>query len=125
MRLATEVTNISTGKRYFVSTAEVQAIGNRVWQTAVFRKRFGPLAGMFRPALFIGGVAEGTARLQHEQVQAIVRDTPPREWELAKWQLLSKLVDSQTESQAAGDRDFFEKLLRMTGGELELDGEGR
>jgi hypothetical protein len=107
MRLATEVTNISTSKRYYVSTAEVQAVGNRVWQTAVFRKRFGPLAGMFRPALFVGGVAEGMARLQHEQVEAIVRNTPPHEWESAKWQLLSKLVDSQTESQAAGDQEFF------------------
>ena len=115
MSLATEVTNIPTGKRYYVSTAEVEAVGNKVWQTAVFRKRFGPLAGVFKPALFVGGVAEGLARFQHEQVEAIIRNVAPSEWDSARSKLLSKLIESQMESEAAGDQEFFEEMLRLTG----------
>jgi hypothetical protein len=116
MRLATEVTNIPTGKRYYVSTTEVQAVGNRVWQTAVFRKRFGPFAGMFKPVLFVGGVDESLSRLQHERVESIVRNTAPSDWESAKWGLLSELSEMQAQSESSEDRTFYEHLLRMTGG---------
>jgi hypothetical protein len=85
MGFVTEVTNSVTGKRYLISTAEVEILGTRVWQTAVFKQRLGPLAGMFRPALFVGAAETSRARIQHERVEAIVQNIKPTDWEEAKW----------------------------------------
>ena len=88
--LVTEATNAPTGKRYLVSTAEVEGSG---WQTAVFRKRLGPLAGISQPALLVGGAETSRrARFQHDRVEAIVQNTNPTGWEEAKWALVSELL---------------------------------
>jgi len=71
---------------------------------------------MFRPAWRFGGVEEALARLQHEQVEAIVRNTAPSGWQSAERKLASKLYESEMESKAEQQQELFQKLLRATTG---------
>ena len=89
MGYLTVVTNRATGKRYRISTVELGRSG--VWQTAVFRKRFG-LFGLRRPAFFVGGADEQQAPVQHARIEAMVRDVRPAKWEAGKWALVSEIM---------------------------------
>ena len=100
MGILTDVVNRSTGKSYRISTAEIKHIG--AWQTAVFRKCLGPL-GPFRPSLVLGGVEEDRACIQHELVEAIVRERSPHEWEEAKWAVVANLARDQIERDRKND----------------------
>ena len=72
-RLMTTVTNVTNGKRYFVSTIKCPH-SEGLQQTAVFRKIFGPFAN-FRQAqaTFFGN----DATYLHDRVTALVRDVDP------------------------------------------------
>jgi hypothetical protein len=87
--LMTTVTNVATRKKYFVSN--VKSLGG--WQTAVFRKIFGPLANYNKPEFFLGGAAAERAGYQHERVATIVRDVDPANWEEASRVLSVQLIE--------------------------------
>ena len=89
--LMTTVTNVATRKKYFVSTVEEPRVGG--WQTAVFRKIFGPLANFHKPAFFLGCSAADRAGYQHERVATIVRDVDPANWEEASRVLSVQLIE--------------------------------
>lgn len=67
--LMTTVTNINNGKKYFVST--VKGEKGPSFQTAVFRKIFGPFTNFWRPQVVYFG---NDAAYLHDRVTAIVRD---------------------------------------------------
>ena len=110
------VTNKHTGKSFFVSTVPVNPLGDWFWQTAVFKQRFGPLAGLFRPALFFGAASEPFAQTQHESVIALVRDVLPKRWEAARDRLAIALIEGQSADDAADNEDFHQSLLRIMDG---------
>jgi hypothetical protein len=107
MGWVTEITNVPTGRRYCVSTIEARFVGGPVWQTAVFRKRFGPFAAWFKPALIYDGVEASLARLQHEQVEALVQKTPPSDWESVKRKWLTELIYSGAEAVPLKTKRFL------------------
>lgn len=74
--LMTTVTNVTNGKRYFVST--IKSPGSEaLQQTAVFRKIFGPFANFRQPqATFFGN----DAAYLHGRVTTLVRDVDPADW---------------------------------------------
>ncbi len=75
-RLMTTVTNAVDGKQYFVSTVRCRRSGG--WQSAVFRKIFGPFANFRRPQGFFLGV---DAAYLHARVTALARDVDPVAWD--------------------------------------------
>lgn len=98
--LATIVINITTQKKYAVSTVEVPPTSHR-WQTAVARKIIGPFANFHKPAFFLGGAPEERAADQHQRVVAIVRDIDPANWEKASLALELKLIEEETDASLA------------------------
>ena len=98
--LATIVINITTPKKYAVSTVEVPPTSHR-WQTAVARKIIGPFANFHKPAFFLGGAPEERAADQHQRVVAIVRDIDPANWEKASLALELKLIEEETDASLA------------------------
>lgn len=75
--LMTTVTNVTNGKRYFVSTIKCPR-SEGLQQTAVFRKIFGPFANYRQPqATFFGD----DAAYLHGRVTALVRDVDPADWD--------------------------------------------
>jgi hypothetical protein len=109
--LMTTVTNVATGKKYFVSTVEEPRIGG--WQTAVFRKIFGPLANFHKPAFFLGCSPAERAPYQHERVASIVRDVDPVDWKEASRVLSMELIDEDVQAENAADAAFYSEMLRM------------
>jgi hypothetical protein len=75
--LMTTVTNVTNGKRYFVSTVKCQR-NEGLKQTAVFRKIFGPFANFWKPQAFFLG---NDATYLHGRVTALVRDVDPADWD--------------------------------------------
>jgi hypothetical protein len=74
--LCTTVTNVTNGKSYFVSTVKSPRYKGS-YETAVFRKIFGPLASFWRPqATFIGDDAASL----HARVTELVREFDPKYW---------------------------------------------
>jgi hypothetical protein len=57
------------------------------WQTAVFKRRLGPLA-YWAPALVLDALEETHAAAHHDRVATIVRDVHPTNWEKEKRALL-------------------------------------
>jgi hypothetical protein len=100
MGILTEIINKPTGRRYRLSTVEVGSAELKVWQTAVFRKGLLGLLGLYRqPALFLGGVeTENWARIQHQRVEALARDSHPNDWEDLKFKLASELINEEAAS---------------------------
>src|SRR5260370_214368 len=84
MGLVTKVTNIATDQRYVIST--VGRMG--AWQTAVFKRRFGPLCAFWAPALVLNALEATHAAARHDAIAIIVRDVNPTNWEEAKRVLL-------------------------------------
>jgi hypothetical protein len=75
--LMTTVTNVTNGKRYFVSTIK-SPNSERLQQSAVFRQIFGPFANFYHPrAIFFGN----DAPYLHGRVTELVRDVDPVEWD--------------------------------------------
>jgi hypothetical protein len=75
--LMTTVTNVTNGKRYFVSTIKCPR-SKELQQTAVFRNIFGPFANFRQPqAIFFGN----DAAYLHGRVTALVRDIDPADWD--------------------------------------------
>jgi hypothetical protein len=73
--LMAEVTNVVTRRKYFVSTIE-GCVGG--WQTAVYRKKFGPFVNSRNPELFfLVGLEEERAVDRHNRMVTIVRDVDP------------------------------------------------
>jgi hypothetical protein len=97
--LMTTVTNSATRKKYFVSTIE----GIAGWQTAVFRKKFGPFANFRRPEFVLGGSDAERARDQHERTAAIVRDIDPANWEEASRRLAVQVIKEWAAAQEVKD----------------------
>jgi hypothetical protein len=93
MGLFTKVTNIATNQRYVIST--VGRMG--AWQTAVFKRRFGPLSAFWAPALVLNALEATHAAAHHDRVAIIVRDINPTNWEEAKRALLT------ADARARGD----------------------
>jgi hypothetical protein len=89
--LMTTVTNIATGKKYFVSTVEEPRIGG--WQTAVFKQIFGPFANFHNPAFFLGCSPAERAPYQHKRVASIVPDVDPVVWKEASRVLSMELIN--------------------------------
>ena len=74
--LMTTVTNAATGKNYFVST--VRSSGRTgLYETAVFRQIFGPIANFWRPRATFFGI---NATELHTRATALVRDIDPGHW---------------------------------------------
>lgn len=107
----TTVTNIPTQKKYFVSTVEEPRVGG--WQTAVFRKIFGPLANFRKPAFFLGGSVAERAGNQHERVAAIVRDIDPINWEKASRVLSMELIEEAVRAEESERAAWYSEMLRM------------
>jgi hypothetical protein len=101
--LMTTVTNVATGKRYFVSTVKSPRSSEGLQETAVFRKFFGPFANFWQPqATFFGN----DAAYLHGRVTALVRDVDPADWD-AKDMLISAEgdeVDARFGAMIAGLR---------------------
>jgi hypothetical protein len=75
--LMTTVTNVTNGKRYFVSTVKCPRSSAGLLQAAVFRKIFGPIANFWRPqAIFFSS----NAAFLHARVTEFVRDVDPASW---------------------------------------------
>lgn len=77
----TTVTNVTNGKRYFVSTIKntygSAASRHAEYQTAVYRKIFGPFANFKQPqALYMGN----DAAYLHDRIIELVRDVDPADW---------------------------------------------
>jgi hypothetical protein len=83
MGLLSKVTNSATNRRYTISTVRLMG----AWQTAVLKRRLGPLA-YWAPALVIDALEETQAAAHHDRVATIVRDVHPTNWEKAKRALL-------------------------------------
>jgi|GEM_PF-6057377 len=122
------ITNTTTGKRFFVSTVPLKNMDNRYWQTVVFRQKFGPFAGLFRPVLMLSGSREQYAKAQHEQVNKLVRDLPEPKWFVARDELARSIIERELmhmtceqslEETSASREELFHSLLRMTGTEPE------
>jgi hypothetical protein len=111
MGLMTTVTNIATQKKYFVSTVEEPRVGG--WQTAVYRKIFGPLANFRKPAFFLGGSVAERAANQHERVATIVRDVDPANWEEASRVLSMELIEQDVLAEQAEHASFHSEISRM------------
>lgn len=77
----TTVTNVTNGRRYFVSTIKNtrgSAASRRAeYQTAVYLKIFGPFANFRQPEAFFMG---NDAAYLHDRVIALVRDVDPVDW---------------------------------------------
>jgi hypothetical protein len=74
--LMTTVTNVTNGKKYFVSTVKSPR-SKGLQEAAVFRKIFGPFADFGRPdAVFFGD----DAAYLHRRVTALIQDVDPAEW---------------------------------------------
>ena len=75
------VTNVTNGKRYFVSTVKntrgSAASRHAEYQTAVYRKIFGPFANFRQPQAFFMG---NDAAYLHDRIIALVRDVDPADW---------------------------------------------
>jgi hypothetical protein len=75
--LMTTVTNAANGKSYLVSTVNSSRPLTGLYETAVFRKIFGPFANFWRPqATFFGSDATDL----HSRATALVRDIDPGRW---------------------------------------------
>ena len=109
--LWTTVTNTVTRKKYFVSTVEEARVGG--WQTAVFRKIFGPFANFWKPAFFLGGAAPGRAADQHQRVATIVRDVDPVDWGEASRALSTELIEEEVPAEKAKDAAWYSEMLQM------------
>ena len=109
------VTNKPSRKGFFVSTVPVNPLGEWIWQTAVFKQRFGPFAGFFRPVLFVGASSELFAEGQHQQVIDLVREIPLERWDNARDQLLLALVNEESAHEESEREDFYQKLLKANG----------
>jgi hypothetical protein len=108
--LMTTVTNNITHRKYFVSTIE----GIAGWQTAVFRKKFGPFANFRKPEFFLGGSSADRAADQHDRTVAIVRDVDPANWDEASRKLSVQVIEEWAAAEAAQDEAFYEELSRLT-----------
>jgi hypothetical protein len=108
--LMTTVTNVKTKKKYFISTVEEPRVGG--WQTAVFRKIFGPVANFGNPAFFLGCFAAERAAYQHERVATIVRDIDPADWGEASRKLSMELIEEDVKEQKAADTEFYAEMSR-------------
>jgi hypothetical protein len=86
-------------QKYFVSTIE----GIAGWQTAVFRKKFGPFANFRKPAFCLGGSDADHAADQHERTVAIVRDIDPANWEEASHRLAVQVINEWAAAQEVKD----------------------
>ncbi len=107
--LTITVTNTPTQKKYIVSTVEEPRAGG--WQTAVFRKIFGPLANFRSPAFFLGCSAAERAAEQHQRVATIVRDVDPANWEEASRVLSMELIEEDVLAEKAEDAAWYSELL--------------
>ena len=109
--LMTTVTNVKTSKKYFVSTVEEPRVGG--WQTAVFRKIFGPFANFGKPEFFLGGSVAERAAYQHERVVTIVRDVDPANWTEASRGLSMELIEEEVHAEKATHDGFYQEMLRL------------
>ena len=121
-----EITNIESGKRYLISTAKMMPQKKKTWQTAVFKKRFGPLKFWF-PKLVLNGARVWSSELyedisaeQHCLIETLVHKVPPTNWEAAKasvarWIILRDAGRSIDESKCTADLEpeMLESLERF------------
>ena len=105
--LMTTVTNVTTGKRYFVSTVDNSGSKYFGYQTAVFRKRFGPLANFKRPQAFFLG---DHAAYLHGRVTALVRDVDPANWPTSVTDIVITAEGDEV------DAKFDAMMARLRGG---------
>jgi hypothetical protein len=108
--LMTTVTNVATHKKYSVSTIE----GIAGWQTAVFRKRFGPFANFRKPEFFLGGSAADRAADQHGRAVAIVRGVDPANWEEEARKLHVQVINEWAAAEEAERAAWYDELVRIT-----------
>ena len=114
MGLVTKVTNIATNHRYVVSTVRLRFMGGG-WQTAVFKRRLGPLSTFWPPALVLHALEATDAATHHDRVATIVRDIDPANWEKTKRALL--LADAR----ARGD---IHQIIALSAASFAEDLEG-
>jgi hypothetical protein len=108
--LMTTVTNTVNRKKYFVSTIE----GPAGWQTAVFRKKFGPFANFKKPEFVLGGSTTEKAADQHNRTVAIVRDLDPAGWVEDSQKLAIQVIEEWAADKRTEDDAFYEELVRLT-----------
>jgi hypothetical protein len=108
--LMTTVTNIVNRRQYLVSTIE----GPAGWQTAVFRKGFGPFANFQKPEFVLGGSTAERAKDQHDRSAAIARDLDPAKWADASQELAVQVIREWAAAEEARHDAFYEELLRLT-----------
>ena len=108
--LMTTVTNAASRKEYFVST--IEGVGG--WQTAVFRKRFGPFANFRKPEFFLGGSATDRAVDQHDRAVVIVPDVDPANWEEASRKLQMQVIKEWAAAEEAADAAFYDEIVHIT-----------
>ena len=106
----TTVANAATHKKYCVST--IEGVGG--WQTAVFRKRFGPFANFRKPEFFLGGSAADRAGDQHDRAVAIVRDVDPENWGEASRKLSVQVINEWAAAEAAEHTAWYDEMVRLT-----------
>lgn len=106
MSYVSEISNVVTGKKYVISTAKDTALG--AWQTAVFECRSCLPADPFSPVMFTGGATDNeNALLIHKQVEQIVANLPPADWDSAKWKLLKQTLEMlATGKKINSENDF-------------------
>jgi hypothetical protein len=107
------VTNVVNRKKYFVSTIE----GPAGWQTAVFRKAFGPFANFKKPEFTLGGSTADRARDQHDRTMAIVRDVDPVNWDEASRKLAVEVIEEWAAAEKTQQDAFYDELLHKLGHE--------
>jgi hypothetical protein len=92
MGYTSDIRNRIDGKKYLISTAEDKKAGG--WQTAVLKHRLFGIPDLLHPAMFVGAVDEEHARQVHARVERIVAELPSSEWEGAKWELVTEVLDA-------------------------------
>jgi hypothetical protein len=97
-------------KTIFSSTIE----GPAGWQTAVFRKGFGPFANFRKPEFVLGGSTAERAKDQHDRSAAIARDLDPAKWADASQELAVQVIREWAAAEEARHDAFYEELLRLT-----------
>jgi hypothetical protein len=82
------------------------------WQTAVFRKIFGPLANFRKPEFVLGGSTAARAADQHDRAVTIVRDVDPANWEEASRRLAIQVIEERAAVEEAEHAAWFDELVR-------------
>ena len=82
MGLVSNVKNTINGKKYLISTA---LVNEHRWETAVFERNLFGFPKMSHPLMLVSASNEHQAQSLHSQVEKIVAQINPAEWNSPEW----------------------------------------